>query len=422
MEPGTGKTRVALAFCASKGQSGSCVVFAPPIVLNVWEKELEKVFPHPYRVHHIYENTHPVIDDGVWNFVLCSYGMALNKKVQSFLRGCDFNVGICDEAHYIKSPSSKRSRMVISIRNNAVHRLSLTGTPAPNNLLDVFNPVRYVSGEILGENKRLFWDEYAVYGGWRNKQVVGVRQRGKLLNQLDKISFIIKKDEAVDLPPLVFQDVPVQMDDNSVRRHRECRERFNKTMREAMAKGPSAAYAPQLMPTLMEMCRIAGGFKSDSTIVDVSKLRACFDLTSLLVEEGHKVVIFARFLAEIAALQDVTSEKWKVRAITGNVSECRRNEIIDMFNEDSSHVQVLILQCSLGVGISLTGGSYGIFYSTDYNYSSYDQAVNRIHRIGQEKKVTIYNLVSKGMIDEKIYNVLRKKGNEQDLIMSMKGE
>jgi SNF2 family DNA or RNA helicase len=136
------------------------------------------------------------------------------------------------------------------------------------------------------------------------------------------------------------------------------------------------------------------------------------DLLGDLLEEDHKVVIFVRFIHDIEALRDqMIKRKIKYAILSGSVPGNKRDSIVQDF-QTNPETKVFIAQTQSGsLGIDLTAADVAIFYSMDYNAANYWQAQDRIHRIGQEKKVTYYHMVVPRSIDAIVLQTLKEKGD-----------
>ena len=166
---------------------------------------------------------------------------------------------------------------------------------------------------------------------------------------------------------------------------------------------------------LLRLSQLTGGFvgnDADAVTEQVSsaKLDALSDLLDSAENDGHKVVVIARFLPEIHAIEKLLEKKGlRYSVIHGGVTD--RPAQIEAFQNDPE-VQVFVGQiATAGLGITLTAASTMIFYSLDYSMSNYEQTRARIHRVGQKHPCTYIHLVAKGTVDEKVLKALQDKAN-----------
>lgn len=426
MEPGTGKTRAALEYCfrRMKGRPGRVLVVAPPICLSVWEEELAECFPEPYQVFRLDTESAPMFDRGAWAFFLVSYGWLVRHKNWLWFHEHTFDVMICDESHFIKSLKAQRTEAVFSLIARTHSRVCLTGTPVAKELLDVYSQFKFAAPDVFKEEPREFFDKWAIMGGYYRKQVKGVRNKPALLEEIKKGAYVVKKEDCLDLPPLTIQRVNVEMSKQAMALHDELYTGLRQAVQTASAiQGMNPFAIMQRVGTkLIQLQRIAGGFFShidgDGTLeqIDTVKVKATADLTTAL---NRRVVVFVRFRAEIdAVMQEFRARNIQAWSITGDTADKVRvaNRRSWAFAEEPC---ALVMQESLGMGITLTQARYCLFYSWDYNYINWRQALDRLHRITQRNPVTAYMITARNSIDDKVLKVLEKKGNVSDLLMSI---
>jgi SNF2 family DNA or RNA helicase len=144
-----------------------------------------------------------------------------------------------------------------------------------------------------------------------------------------------------------------------------------------------------------------------------SKLDALSEIIDQVMESGEKLVIFARFLPEVAAIcQEVEKKGIGYGVIFGEIKQEDRGNIVENFqNNPDTKIFVAQIQTA-GLGITLHAASVAVFYSLDFSYANYSQATARIHRIGQKKPCLYLHLIAQGTIDEQILKALKEK---QDL-------
>ena len=134
------------------------------------------------------------------------------------------------------------------------------------------------------------------------------------------------------------------------------------------------------------------------------------------IDAGKKLVVFARFVPEIDAIANMLKKKnIQYSLIKGDVKD--RAEQVDQF-QNNDLVRVFIGQIqTTGMGLTLTKADTAVFYSLDFNYSNYEQAKARIHRIGQKNKCTYIHLIAEGTVDEKVMHALNQKKSMADLVV-----
>ena len=181
--------------------------------------------------------------------------------------------------------------------------------------------------------------------------------------------------------------------------------------------------ATTVLTKMLRLMQLTGGFTQtdDGTRpqqVNTAKLDALEDiLDDYVLETGSKLVIFARFRAEIAAIENALRKKGiPYGSIYGDVPQAERGKIVDDFQQNPE-TKVFVAQIqTAGLGITLHAASMAVFYSIDYNYANYAQALARIHRIGQHNPVTYIHLLVEDSIDDKVLAALE---NKEDIAKSI---
>jgi SNF2 family DNA or RNA helicase len=142
---------------------------------------------------------------------------------------------------------------------------------------------------------------------------------------------------------------------------------------------------------------------------DGAKLEACMQLISSAMDGGHRMLVFSQFTSMLEILErELEKEKIPYFKITGSTSKEKRLQMVKAFNEGDTPVFLISLKAG-GVGLNLTGADVVIHYDPWWNLAVQNQATDRAHRIGQTKKVTVYKLIAKGTIEEKIQELQEKK-------------
>jgi SNF2 family DNA or RNA helicase len=296
-------------------------------------------------------------------------------------------------------------------------RLALTGTPITKSPLDVWGQFNFINPGVFSMRWTHFKNHFGIWGGFGGFQIRGYKNLPELINKVRGNTFRIKKSQALDLPDKVFLPVPVTLSPKAWKLYEEMRERMIIEIEE------SEATAAIVLVKLLRLSQITSGFVKDVEgrirVFDDSKLTACLDLLEDMLAEDQKVVIFARFRADIERLSTGIFARHKEHALilSGSVPGKMRNTLVNQFHEDPA-AKIFIAQIQAGsLGIDLTPASNAIFYSLDYSYANYVQAQDRLHRIGQENKVTYYQLVVPRTIDTLTLQILEEKGNLAEAIV-----
>jgi SNF2 family DNA or RNA helicase len=179
--------------------------------------------------------------------------------------------------------------------------------------------------------------------------------------------------------------------------------------------------ARNVLTQLLRLSQVTGGYirnDADATAMEVStaKLEALEDILDSCVDEGKKVVVFARFVPEIEAIEKMLKKKGLGHSLIYGATKDRADQV-KQFQEDPN-VKVFVGQLqTTGMGLTLTAANVAVFYSLDFSYANYEQSRARIHRIGQKEKCLYIHLVCKGTVDEKVMSALQKKGDIAKLMV-----
>lgn len=430
---GTGKTRMALAYL--RGRAQRILVVCP--LIPVWREEAGALVPE-YHVIDLLRGsvreraarllsrtwTEPVI-------VTVNYDAFWREPLRSAIQKFSPDAIVLDEAHRIKSRTARRTRYAHSLADNsgAVYRLALTGTPSSRGLEDLFSVYRFLdpSGQTFPRRWADFEYEYLVKGGFQNYQIVGYRNMERAREAIARTAFCITRDEALSLPERADIVVPVQLDVVTLQRYHEMRRFAVAQMDGTDEHGrplSGIAVARIALTTLLRLQQITGGFcQTDRGIVDLGeeKLLACTSIVEDALAGGERVVVFCRFLRDLTRLQQRLSVLAPTARLAGDVPVARREAIVA--EHKRGRLPVLVAQLSVGsIGIDLTAASVAVFYSLGFSLIDFLQARDRLHRIGQARRVVYYYLLASRTVDEKVYRVLAGRRDLARQIMTSRHE
>jgi SNF2 family DNA or RNA helicase len=154
---------------------------------------------------------------------------------------------------------------------------------------------------------------------------------------------------------------------------------------------------------------------------ETAKTDACMELIQGAIEGGHRMLVFSQFTSMLDILKErLQKEGIDFFVLTGSTSKEERRELVQKFNEGTVPVFLISLKAG-GVGLNLTGADLVIHYDPWWNLAAQNQATDRAHRIGQTKKVTVYKLIAKDTIEEKILKLQEKKRELADQILNGEG-
>ena len=314
-----------------------------------------------------------------------------------------------DECHKMKNPSSQQGKAFLKLQAETM--IAMTGTPLMNNPLDL-----YIILKWLGYEKYpmyAFKKHYCIMGGFGGYEIIGYRNLDELQERLGEIMLRRLKEDVLDLPEKTYVDEYVDMTAKQAVVYKE-------VTAEIKSNIDSIKMVNNPLAELIRM-RQATGYTGilSSTIQESAKLDRMEELVEDAVENGHKVVIFSNWTQMTTPIAKRLM-KYNPAVITGEINTDTRQQMIDKFqNVDSCKVIVGTIG-AMGTGLTLTAGTVEIFLDHPWNRALYDQAVDRCHRIGQKNNVTVYNLLCKDTIDERIWNLVNEKGAMSDYMVDGK--
>lgn len=435
MEMGTGKTRVAIETASSLPQCRTILVVLPLSAAGVWRREVRKWAPksrtvtctmssvrrRAAKVKQLRERS-----PKRRIYILVGYESFWREPMKRQILRLAPDMIIYDEAHRLKSWRTRQSKFAhaLALEDNKIHTpeyiLALTGTPMPNGAQDAFSVFKAIDPKIFGPRWTDFERRYIIKGGYMNYQIMGYRNEEELQHKIAAHSFRITKDEALDLPPQVDVTIPVELGVKG-------RRLYDKMMKNAIAKidgvqGHGTALGRIVLAQETRLQQMASGFvrvEEGKKIIDFdsAKRRALADLLEDMILQG-RVVVFCRFRHDVDVAMKIARKFVGDDAyqIDGRINQHSREIMRRMFSVANPAVLVGQIQVA-SLAIDLTSAHIGIFYSRNWSFLDYDQARSRLHRHGQEDKVTYYHLTATHTIDEKIQKALIKKEDLQATLL-----
>jgi SNF2 family DNA or RNA helicase len=422
-EPGLGKTAQSV-LAASVADAYPLLVIVPNVVKMNWAREVERWTPLR-RATVIHGDGRDI--DAFADVVIVNYEV-LDRHL-GWLGQLGFKGMVVDEAHFIKNLHSQRSQHVLSlaqrIRENAPGgdplMLALTGTPLINDVED-FNAIWQFLGWVSGDKPTadlmerldatgLTPADHGFYRAAREAVIdMGIVRRRKV-------------DVAADLPAKRVADLPVELDDELGRSIRDAERELGARLltrfqRAAEARGddwrdPSTELLRMVAQSELEESKGSGGQENVFTMVrkiGQAKAGLAADYTAQLARSVGKVVFFAKHID----VMDQAERVFQARgigtvSIRGDQQAIARQQAIDAFNTDDS---VSIAVCSLtaaGVGVNLQAASNVVLAELSWTAAEQTQAIDRVHRIGQDEPVTAWRIIAAHTIDTKIAELIDSK-------------
>lgn len=323
-------------------------------------------------------------------------------------------IGMCaaDEMHKMKNPTAQQTKGFLKCLPYC--RIGMTGTPLMNSPMDL-----YVILKWLGYESHAFYSfkqHYCVMGGYGGYEIVGYKNLDQLTAQVREIMLRRLKSEVLDLPEKIYVDDIVEMEGKQAVMYKE----VEAGLKADYINGDIDLTNP--LSALIRLRQTTGypGILSDE-ITESAKLDRMGEIVENCISNDEKVIIFSNWTQMTDAIcNKLKSVGYKVGVITGETPDISRQEIVDVF-QNSSDLKVLVGTIgAMGTGLTLTAATTVIFLDEPWNKALFDQAVDRAHRIGQKNNITIYSIMCKDTIDERIHNLIYKKGAMSDAIIDGK--
>ena len=315
---------------------------------------------------------------------------------------------IADEVHKMKNPSSQQGKGFLKLKADSM--IAMTGTPLLNTPLDLYIILKWLGYET--HSFYSFKNHFCVMGGFGGYQIMGYKNLNELQDALDEIMLRRKKEDVLDLPEKTYINEYVDMTDKQ-------RLIYNEVSAEIKMNIDQIKMANNPLAELIRM-RQATGYTGilSSTVKESAKLDRMEELVEDTINNGKKVVIFSNWTQITDVVYErLSNGKYGIAVITGQTKDEDRQRLIDKFQNDPK-CNVMIGTCgALGTGVTLTSASAVIFVDEPWTKAQKSQAEDRLHRIGQNNNISVYTLICKNTIDERIHSIIEHKGELSNLIV-----
>lgn len=379
------------------------LIIVPASLIYNWEKEI-KLYTPSLKVHCHQGNNRKRVTSGFnsYDVIISSYHTIRQdiELISNFI----FHYVILDESQAIKNPASQLYKSISRLRSN--HRLVLTGTPVENSLIDLWTQLNFVNSGLLGSLS------------WFRKEFSTPIEKEQSVEQEEKLQKIIKpfilrrskSEVASDLPPVSEQTVFCDMTDEQHKLYDEEKSTIRNLLLGVNGEVAAEKKSIIVLQGLMRLRLISNHpLLSDPQYPDRSgKFDTVTGDIENIIAEGHKILIFSSFVKHLDLLARLLEEK-AIRFETLTGKSTNREKIVNSFQNDPACSIFLISMKAGGVGLNLTAADYVFILDPWWNPAVEMQALNRAHRIGQNKNVFVFRYISTGSIEEKIIRLQEKK-------------
>ena len=401
---GLGKTIQAIALLLTYATTGPCLVVAPTSVCFVWLDELAKFAPTLVS-HTLYNsNDREVLIQGLGklDILICSYGLL--HQAGDLLIKKPWKMVILDEAQAIKNPDTKRWKYATQL--NSPCRLALTGTPIENHLGELWSIFRFLNPGLLGSLTHF----QQRFSGPIEKSQDPVAKRA-LKNVVSPYILRRTKSEVLlELPAKSEQSIFIEPSTEEKAFYEAVRiKALEKIHQLNQFENTTKRFSILAEISRLRQACCHASLVDENITIESSKLKEFLTLVKNIIDNKHKVLVFSQFVRYLDKVKAVLNqENIDYQYLDGATSLKNRKQAVDDFQSGKCDLFLISLKAG-GSGLNLTAADYVIILDPWWNPAVEEQAADRAHRMGQLRPVTVYRLIMKNTIEEKILTLHKNK-------------
>ncbi|MES2454472.1 MAG: SNF2-related protein [Bacteroidota bacterium] len=380
----------------------SLIVMPTSLIYN-WLNEAKKFTPK-LKIHaHIGSSRDKDVSlFAKYDIVITTYG--ITRVDIDLLKDFYFSYIILDESQNIKNPSSKSFKAVKTLKSR--YKLILSGTPVENSVADLWTQLTFLNPGLLGT--QAFFNEEYVQAIEKKKD----EEKARKLQAIIK-PFVLRRTKeqvAAELPSKTEQVFYCNMSEDQASYYEKTKSAYRNDLLSSMDDGTYAQKQVQLLQGLTMLRQLANhpimideGYESDS-----GKFESVIHTLDNVLKGGHKVLVFSQFVKHLNIFKNYFDKESIPFAYLDGATK-NRGEIVAEFQQNTELKVFLISIKAGGVGLNLTQADYVFILDPWWNPAVEQQAIDRSHRIGQDKKVFIYKFIAKDTVEEKILALQNRK-------------
>ena len=416
-EMGLGKTLQVLAFIKAHKGYGRTLVVCPASLVYNWYAEAQKFTPDmsvQIIAGSIDERKEKIAEIGDQDIVITSYDL-LKRDIESY-RHMTFACEIIDEAQYIKNAVTQASQAVKAIASK--FRIALTGTPIENRLAELWSIFDFIMPGF-----------FYSYSYFRKTYELPIVKENDQAAQ-EEIQRMIKPFVLRRLKKSVLKDLPEKIEEvyyaQADKEQQELYDARVQNLKHELASDTDDEFNEKRMRVLQELTKLRQLCCHPSLLLDnykghSAKTELCMDLIMRAVESGHKILLFSQFTSMLDILcKNLTENGIRYHLLTGSTPKDKRVHLVESFQSDDVPVFCISLKAG-GTGLNLTAADIVIHYDPWWNTAVENQASDRAHRIGQKNVVTVYRLIMKDTVEERILQMQEDKADLAGKLLSGEG-
>ncbi|MCF6365949.1 MAG: DEAD/DEAH box helicase [Bacteroidales bacterium] len=393
-------------------QRKASLIVMPISLIHNWKNEIKKFAPKLKVLVYKGSNRHRNINRfNEYDIILAGYALIRNDI--DLLKNHEFLYVVLDESQFIKNSNSKTYKAVLEL--DSEYRLVLTGTPIENSLTDLWSQMNFINNGMLGNEN--FFNQTFIKPIEKQANEIQEEKLKRIINP-----FLLrrtKNEVAKDLPPLTEQTIYCKQDEEQKSYYEKEKSKIRNKIIGLIESGEKKSLSVEVLGALTKLRQIS----NHPVLVDEKyegesgKFNEIIRNIESLTSENHKVLIFSSFVKHLDLLAAYFEKNnIKYSKLTGQTK--KREEVISEFQDNTDNRVFLISIKAGGTGLNLTEADYVFIIDPWWNPAVEKQAVNRAHRIGQDKKVMVYRYISENTIEEKISKLQEKKSKLADTFIN----
>jgi len=407
---GLGKTVQTLALLQKikeenqeEGIHTTSLIIMPTSLVYNWLNEAKKFAPKL----HIHPHTGSFRNKDVelfsnYDVVITTYG--ITRVDIELLKTLYFNYIILDESQNIKNPASKSFKAVKALKSK--HKLILSGTPVENTVNDLWTQMSFINPGLLG-SQHFFYTDFVVPIEKKKDE-----EKAAKLQALIK-PFVLRRTKAqvaTELPAKTENLFYCQMSEDQKEYYEKIKSEYRNALLDKLDDGSFKRSQIQVLQGLTKLRQIANhplmideGYEGDS-----GKFENVIHTLENVLSRGHKVLVFSQFVRQLDIYRRYFNDQ-NIPFAYLDGSTSKRGEVVKEFQANKDIKLFLISIKAGGVGLNLTEADYVFILDPWWNPAVEQQAIDRTHRIGQNKNVFIYKFITKDTVEEKILALQNRK-------------
>ncbi len=393
---GLGKTVQAIALLCDRAKLGPAIVLAPTSVALNWVDELRRFAPtlRPVVYGETADRVKTLAALGKRDILIVSYGLLVRDA--DALAAVPFATLVADEGQALKNPRTERAKAARGLA--AEFRVAMSGTPLENHLGELWSLFALVFPGLLGS-----WEQF------RTRFAVPIEKNhdadaSAALARVIK-PFLLRRTKAEvapELPPRTEIEVPVALSSAEAELYEDARLAAVANLTKSVKNPEQRRFEVLAALTRLRLLASHPKLYDHASSVGSSKMQRLLELVDELRSEGHRALVFSQFTSHLALVRaELERVGVTLLYLDGATPAAERARLIARFQAGEADAFLISLKAG-GTGINLTGADYVIHLDPWWNPAVEDQATDRAHRIGQDKPVTVYRLIARNTVEEKI--------------------